>query len=373
MKNNAKDEELDVLHRSRDFFQGVIDNIGDPTLVTDTDYHILFANKTLKKVFDGRDPVAEGLNCYQVIHHLDRPCPMVVRDAYPCPLREVISTKKPSKVLHLLRDSLDYDIFMEVVASPIFSETGEVAQVVESFRNITRYKQEEEKVEDLVFDLQNALAKAKRLAGLLPICMSCKRIRNDKGYWEKVETYIRDHSEAEFTHGLCPECEKSLYGELIPSLDEGKRTITDLMNSDHKSLRRILEDHISELDTGNMILTLQRFDESQVGLLKHILKEEEILFPAYEKKRGITDELLQAMKMEHREIKSLLGKIADLLSGGGMEDLSKRGVIKETGKHLLEYLKLHNQEEINTLYPLSDQMIQGKEKEELIRKLKMAA
>ena len=48
---------------------------------------------------------------------------------------------------------------------------------------------------------------------VLTICAACKRIRNDGGYWERIETYIRDHSEAEFSHGICPECEKRLYPE----------------------------------------------------------------------------------------------------------------------------------------------------------------
>ena len=51
----------------------------------------------------------------------------------------------------------------------------------------------------------------KRLRGMLPICSSCKKIRDDKGYWNQIEVYIRDHSDAEFTHGICPECIKKLY------------------------------------------------------------------------------------------------------------------------------------------------------------------
>jgi hypothetical protein len=52
------------------------------------------------------------------------------------------------------------------------------------------------------------------LRGLLPICSSCKKIRNDQGYWEQIEVYIRDHSEADFSHGICPECAQKLYPEL---------------------------------------------------------------------------------------------------------------------------------------------------------------
>jgi len=62
--------------------------------------------------------------------------------------------------------------------------------------------------------LQDALKKVKLLSGLLPICASCKKIRDDKGYWNQIESYIREHSEAEFSHGLCPECAKKLYPEI---------------------------------------------------------------------------------------------------------------------------------------------------------------
>ena len=58
--------------------------------------------------------------------------------------------------------------------------------------------------------LQEARAEAKVLSGLLPICASCKRIRDDRGYWNQIEEYIRSHSQAEFTHGLCPDCRKKL-------------------------------------------------------------------------------------------------------------------------------------------------------------------
>lgn len=60
-------------------------------------------------------------------------------------------------------------------------------------------------------EYEEALAKVKMLSGLLPICASCKKIRDDKGYWKQIETYICDHSEADFSHGLCPSCCKKLY------------------------------------------------------------------------------------------------------------------------------------------------------------------
>jgi hypothetical protein len=66
-------------------------------------------------------------------------------------------------------------------------------------------------------ELQEALDNVRQLRGLIPICAACKNIRNDEGYWERIETYIRDHSEAEFSHGICPECEKRLYPDELLS------------------------------------------------------------------------------------------------------------------------------------------------------------
>ncbi len=63
-------------------------------------------------------------------------------------------------------------------------------------------------------ELQKALSEIKTLSGLLPICASCKKIRDDKGYWNQIELYIRDRSEAEFSHGICPLCAEKLYGNL---------------------------------------------------------------------------------------------------------------------------------------------------------------
>ncbi len=63
--------------------------------------------------------------------------------------------------------------------------------------------------------LQQALDEVKALSGLLPICASCKKIRDDKGYWNQIETHISDHSEADFSHGICPECAHELYPEIF--------------------------------------------------------------------------------------------------------------------------------------------------------------
>lgn len=97
-----------------------------------------------------------------------------------------------------------------VVSSPIFEE-GKIIASVTAFRDITDLKELAHEREQLILAYEDALANIKTLKGLMPICASCKRIRDDKGYWNQIEAYISMHSDAEFSHGLCPECAMKLY------------------------------------------------------------------------------------------------------------------------------------------------------------------
>ena len=83
-----------------------------------------------------------------------------------------------------------------------------------AWSSIRRRRAEKEK-ERLIRDLREALAQVKTLSGFLPICASCKRIRDDTGYWNQIEAYIRDRSDAEFSHGICPDCAKKLYADYL--------------------------------------------------------------------------------------------------------------------------------------------------------------
>jgi hypothetical protein len=79
--------------------------------------------------------------------------------------------------------------------------------------DIAARKKVEEERELLILELQEALAKVKMLSGLIPICSSCKRIRDDQGYWQRIEEYISEYSEANFTHSVCQDCARKLYPE----------------------------------------------------------------------------------------------------------------------------------------------------------------
>ncbi|MEE9913464.1 MAG: PAS domain S-box protein [Deltaproteobacteria bacterium] len=87
--------------------------------------------------------------------------------------------------------------------------------VAERLGKVSERKKFEKEREILIAELKQALSEIKQLTGMLPICSSCKKIRTDEGYWEQIEVYIRDHSEAEFSHGLCPECAKKIYPDFF--------------------------------------------------------------------------------------------------------------------------------------------------------------
>jgi ligand-binding sensor domain-containing protein len=78
-----------------------------------------------------------------------------------------------------------------------------------------------QKEKELQDGIQEALANVKTLSGLLPICANCKKIRNDKGYWDQIEGYIQKHSDAQFTHGICPECAEKTYNDVYMAKNAG--------------------------------------------------------------------------------------------------------------------------------------------------------
>jgi hypothetical protein len=77
-----------------------------------------------------------------------------------------------------------------------------------------KVKQADAEKSKVITELQEALAKVKTLSGFLSICAACKKIRDDHGYWNQIETYIRKHSEVEFSHSICPGCAQKMYPEI---------------------------------------------------------------------------------------------------------------------------------------------------------------
>lgn len=108
-----------------------------------------------------------------------------------------------------------YQVILETSAVPFFDLDGTFKGYRGIDRDITKRKQTEDELKKINIELQDSLNKVKLLSGLLPICASCKRIRTEKGYWEGIERYISNHSEAEFSHSICDECAKRLYPDEV--------------------------------------------------------------------------------------------------------------------------------------------------------------
>ncbi len=125
------------------------------------------------------------------------------------------------ETIRLRKDGAPVEVALTL--SAIRDARGRVIGVSAIERDITTSKREEEEKVKLIDELTMALANVRTLRGLLPICASCKKIRDDQGYWQKVESYISSHSEAEFTHGICPECLQRLYPEYTSKTSAGKK------------------------------------------------------------------------------------------------------------------------------------------------------
>lgn len=92
-----------------------------------------------------------------------------------------------------------------------YDDAGRALRMIGAGMDITERKRSEEERERLILELREAIAQVKTLKGLLPICASCKKIRDDQGYWSQIEVYVRERSEVEFSHSICPECVRRLY------------------------------------------------------------------------------------------------------------------------------------------------------------------
>jgi PleD family two-component response regulator len=95
-------------------------------------------------------------------------------------------------------------------------EVGAVDYIIKPFGNsvVKARVKTHLSLRTIIVELKNALENVKLLSGMLPICTSCKKVRDDGGYWQQIESYISQHSEAEFSHSLCPECLSTLYPNL---------------------------------------------------------------------------------------------------------------------------------------------------------------
>ena len=184
-----------------DRWQEIFDAMMDWVLIISSDYKILRVNRTFRNYFGLTDEEIIGVKFYKLIHGLEAPI-----EGCPC-ARSLVST------IYEESEIIDHGRTYTVTASPMFND-GKIVGFQGIARDITARKEIESERESLITELREALSKIKTLSGLLPICASCKKVRDDNGYWNQIETYISAHSDADFSHSICPSCVKELYPQL---------------------------------------------------------------------------------------------------------------------------------------------------------------
>ena len=130
-------------------------------------------------------------------------------------LRDLIENGKPYDTEFRIRNAATGRI-VDVHSRAEFDQTTRM--VFGIVQDITERKRIEVEREKLILQLESAIEHVKTLKGIVPICSSCKKIRDDRGFWEQVEAYVSRHTEAQFSHGICPDCLDTLYPDLAPLL-----------------------------------------------------------------------------------------------------------------------------------------------------------
>ena len=206
---SKRKEVLAALQASEKKLGDITASLGEGVIVIDGDGMVTFMNPEAERLLGWTSEDLIGRDLHALTHH-HRP------DGAPYPIGECPS----NEVLRSgMRQDVERDMFLcrdgsflpvSYVAAPI-REGDRVAAAVIAFQDITMRQLVEEERERLIEELKEALENVKTLKGLLPICAQCKRIRDDSGYWNQIEAYVRDHTDAEFSHALCPDCAVKLY------------------------------------------------------------------------------------------------------------------------------------------------------------------
>jgi PAS domain S-box-containing protein len=187
----------------KDSFE-ILNALDKPILVIDRSYHVVAANSAACRSFCSSLDKIVGKECFKVTHGVNSPCWVSEKH---CPVKVAFELREKTSVIHQHIYG-GKAVLEEVIAFPIFDDQGEVKFIVEELNDVTELIQSKEIIEHLKREINT-------LRGIIPICASCKKVRDDNGYWQQVEAYVRDRSKAEFSHSICPECIKKLYPGLV--------------------------------------------------------------------------------------------------------------------------------------------------------------
>ena len=186
----------------------LLDVIGDGLRIVDKDFRVVYENQAHRDLLGNH----VGEHCYRAYQHRDTVCD-------DCAVyRSFLDGKIHKDVRSVMTDKGTR--YVEVTSSNLRDAAGNVIAGVEIVRDVTGRQLLEVEREKLIAGLREAFDKIKTLKGLIPVCAWCRKARNDKGYWDDLENYIRDHTDADFTHGICPDCLRNAVVELDSTEDE---------------------------------------------------------------------------------------------------------------------------------------------------------
>lgn len=201
------------IKEARDYAEAIVETVREPLIVLGEDLRVVTANQAYYKNFAVTPEAIESKYLFDLQDGLWNMSGL--RNL----LEDIIQENSVFSDLEVNYDAPGAGRrSMLLNARKVAREASETQLILLAVEDITARRMAEEERDKIDLDRKEALSKVKKLAGMLPICSSCKKIRNDEGYWEQIEAYVRGHSEAEFTHGLCPDCATKLY----PGIDYSK-------------------------------------------------------------------------------------------------------------------------------------------------------
>jgi PAS domain S-box-containing protein len=204
-----------ALRESEAQLRFLADNISDVIWTMDMEQRFTYASRSIQKFLGYTQEEALQVYLKQILTSESYEKSVQVMTKAFLEKREVSGAADISLTLELEHIRKDGGtIWAEMTTSFTRDEKGLISGFIGVSRDITKRKQANEQRDKLIYDLQKALDKVKLLSGLLPICSYCKNIRNDKGYWEQIESYIYKYTDTELSHGICPECAKKLYHDM---------------------------------------------------------------------------------------------------------------------------------------------------------------
>ncbi len=198
----------EALQESEQRFRFLFENSLDCVVILDRDLNYIYANQAAHDYLGLKNDTIAGKNIRDALAAFPE-----FRDLWIERLTRFFETQTP----RWTEDSInlgDTLAWSESSLSAIHDDTGNIVAIGIIYRDISERKAMETEKNRLIAELKGALAEVKTLHGLLPICSTCKKIRDDKGYWNQIEQYIGERSHAVFSHGICPDCANKMYSDM---------------------------------------------------------------------------------------------------------------------------------------------------------------